>query len=133
MKKVTSADSLVTINHYKNVLISEGIPAFIRNEHLGGILGEMPFQEVWPELWVENDWTTTARCSLSTAITYCVRVRNRPGVAAYVRLKMKDSLRLAGSVGRCKNRVEPNFKMRFDPIFFRAYRETKDACRRSRF
>jgi hypothetical protein len=55
MKKVTSADSLVTINHYKNVLTSEGIPAFIRNEHLGGILGEMPFQEVWPELWVEND------------------------------------------------------------------------------
>ncbi len=55
MKKVTSADSLVTINHYKNLLNSEGIPAFIRNEHLGGILGEMPFQEVWPELWVEND------------------------------------------------------------------------------
>jgi hypothetical protein len=55
MKKVTSADSLITINHYKNLLISEGIPAFIRNEHLAGILGEMPFQEVWPELWVEND------------------------------------------------------------------------------
>ena len=55
MKKVTSADSLVTINHYKNLLISEGIAAFVRNEHLGGILGEMPFQEVWPELWVEND------------------------------------------------------------------------------
>jgi len=55
MKKVTSVDSLVTINHYKNLLASEGIPAFIRNEHLGGILGEMPFQEVWPELWVEND------------------------------------------------------------------------------
>ncbi len=55
MKKVTSADSLVTINHYKNLLTSEGIVAFIRNEHLGGILGEMPFQEVWPELWVEND------------------------------------------------------------------------------
>ena len=61
MKKVTSADSLVTINHYKNVLISEGIPAFIRNEHLGGILGEMPFQEVWPELWVENDLDYTFR------------------------------------------------------------------------
>jgi len=55
MKKVTSTDSLVTINHYKNLLISEGIPAFIRNEHLAGILGEMPFQEVWPEVWVEND------------------------------------------------------------------------------
>ena len=55
MKKVTIADSLITINHYKNILISEGIPAFLRNEHLGGIIGEMPFQEVWPQLWVEND------------------------------------------------------------------------------
>lgn len=55
MKKLTSADSLITINHYKNILISEGIPAFLRNEHLGSIIGEMPFQEVWPELWVEND------------------------------------------------------------------------------
>jgi Putative prokaryotic signal transducing protein len=55
MKKVTSTDSLVTISHYRNLLESEGIAAFIRNEHLGGILGEMPFQEVWPELWVKND------------------------------------------------------------------------------
>lgn len=55
MKIVTSSDSLVTISHYRNLLESEGIEAFIRNEHLGGILGEMPFQEVWPELWVRND------------------------------------------------------------------------------
>jgi hypothetical protein len=55
MKKLTSADSLVTINHYKNLLESEGIPAFVRNEFLGSILGEMPFQEVWPELWIRDD------------------------------------------------------------------------------
>lgn len=55
MKKVTSVDSLVTISHYKNLLASEGIPAFIRNEYLGSIVGEIPFQEVWPELWVKND------------------------------------------------------------------------------
>jgi hypothetical protein len=55
MKKVTSCDSIVIINHYRNILASEGIKAFIRNEHLGSIVGEMPFQEVWPELWVEND------------------------------------------------------------------------------
>ena len=55
MKKLTSADSLITINHYKNLLLSEGIESTIRNEHLGSILGEMPFQEVWPELWVIND------------------------------------------------------------------------------
>lgn len=55
MKKVTSADSLVTVSHYKNLLEAEGIEAFIKNEHLGSILGEMPFQEVWPELWVRKD------------------------------------------------------------------------------
>ena len=55
MKKLTTADSLVTITHYRNLLISEGIPAFLRNEHFGSIMGEVPFQEVWPELWVEND------------------------------------------------------------------------------
>ena len=55
MKKLTSADSLITINHYRNLLASEGIPSEIRNEHLGSIMGEMPFVETWPELWVVND------------------------------------------------------------------------------
>lgn len=55
MKKLTSSDSLVTINHYRNLLASEGIPAFIRNEYLGSVFGEVPFQEIWPELWVKND------------------------------------------------------------------------------
>ena len=55
MKKVTAIDSLITINHYKNLLESEGIPAFIKNEHLASIVGEMPFQEVWPQLWVKHD------------------------------------------------------------------------------
>lgn len=55
MKKLTSSESLITINHFKNVLESEGIACRIRNEHLGSIVGEMPFVEVWPELWVVND------------------------------------------------------------------------------
>jgi hypothetical protein len=55
MKKLTSSESLVTVNHFKNVLESEGIPCQIRNEFLGGIAGEMPLQEIWPELWIIND------------------------------------------------------------------------------
>jgi hypothetical protein len=55
MKKLTSSQSLVTISHYRNLLSSEGIPSFIRNEYLGSIIGEMPFEEVWPELWIRND------------------------------------------------------------------------------
>ena len=55
MKKVTSDSSLITIAHYRNLLQSEGITAFVRNEHFASIMGEIPFQEVWPELWIEND------------------------------------------------------------------------------
>lgn len=55
MKKLTSAESLITINHYKNLLASEGIRSEIRNQYLGSILGEMPFAETWPELWIRND------------------------------------------------------------------------------
>ena len=55
MKKLTSSESLITINHFKNVLECEGIACRIKNEHLGSIVGEMPFVEVWPELWVMND------------------------------------------------------------------------------
>ena len=55
MKKLTTSDSLILINHYKNVLDSEGIPSEVRNQHLSSILGEMPFAETWPELWVKND------------------------------------------------------------------------------
>ena len=55
MKKVTSLPSIVTINHYKNLLESEGIPALIKNEHLGSVIGEIPFPETWPELWVRSD------------------------------------------------------------------------------
>ena len=55
MRKLTSSPSLITINHYKNVLESEGIACRIKNEHLGSIVGEMPFVEVWPELWIIND------------------------------------------------------------------------------
>ncbi len=55
MKKLTTSESLVTINHFKNVLDCEGIASVIKNAILGGIAGEMPLDQVWPELWVVND------------------------------------------------------------------------------
>ena len=68
MKKLTSADSLITINHFRNLLTSEGIPTEIRNEHLGSIMGEMPFVETWPELWVINDLDYDRATELITAV-----------------------------------------------------------------
>jgi hypothetical protein len=55
VKKVATASTVLMINHYRNILVAEGIPCQIRNDQLNQILGEMPFTEVWPELWVEND------------------------------------------------------------------------------
>ena len=54
MKKLTSSESLIVINHYKNLLAADGIRTEIRNEYLGSITGEVPFFETWPELWVVN-------------------------------------------------------------------------------
>lgn len=55
MKKLTTAPLLLTIHHFRNILTSEGIDSEIRNEHLGSIIGDMPFTEAWPQLWVRND------------------------------------------------------------------------------
>jgi len=55
MKKLTSAETIVTITHYQNLLSAEGIRTEIRNQHLGGIMGEMPVFETWPQLWIVND------------------------------------------------------------------------------
>ena len=55
MKKLNSSESLITVNHWKNILQSEGIACEIRNQHLGSIMGEMPFVEVWPQLWVVHN------------------------------------------------------------------------------
>jgi hypothetical protein len=39
----------------KGVLESEGIEAFVKNEFLSGLAGEVPFMESWPEVWVVHD------------------------------------------------------------------------------
>jgi hypothetical protein len=52
MKRVYTAESLVQVVHVRNVLQAEGIRTELRNERLGGAVGEIPFLEAWPELWV---------------------------------------------------------------------------------
>lgn len=54
MRKVYTAESLVEAAHLRNVLESAGIPCFVRNERLSGAIGELPFVECWPELWVRE-------------------------------------------------------------------------------
>lgn len=46
---------MIEVAHLRNVLESAGIPCEVRNDRLGGAMGEIPFVECWPELWVDQD------------------------------------------------------------------------------
>jgi hypothetical protein len=52
MRKVHTGDSVIDVLHLRNLLEQAGIACFVRNERLGGVVGEIPFLECWPELWV---------------------------------------------------------------------------------
>ena len=54
MIKVHAAESLLEIAHLRNVLECAGIACDVRNDRLGGVVGEIPFVECWPELWVRR-------------------------------------------------------------------------------
>jgi hypothetical protein len=45
---------MIEIAHLRNVLESAGIRCMVRNDRLAGALGEIPFVECWPELWVHE-------------------------------------------------------------------------------
>lgn len=55
MKRVATAESLLEIGHWRNVLEQNGIACLVKNEQLSGALGEVPFLECLPELWVVAD------------------------------------------------------------------------------
>jgi len=55
VKRVATSESLAEIGHFKNVLEQNGVRCIIKNEQLSGALGEVPFLECLPELWVLND------------------------------------------------------------------------------
>jgi hypothetical protein len=55
MKKVTTHESLAYIGHLKNLLEQSDIHCIVRNDQLSGGLGEIPFLECLPELWVLED------------------------------------------------------------------------------
>jgi hypothetical protein len=53
-RRVHTAESVIEIAHLRNVLESAGIACEVRNDRLGGAVGEIPFVECWPELWVRH-------------------------------------------------------------------------------
>lgn len=55
MKRVFSSESLADAGHVRALLEQQGIGCFIKHEQLSGALGEVPFLECMPEVWVYDD------------------------------------------------------------------------------
>ena len=55
MKRLIAHESLAHVGHVRNLLEQSGIACLIKNEQLSGGLGEIPFLECLPELWVLQD------------------------------------------------------------------------------
>jgi hypothetical protein len=68
MKRVFSSETLAEVVHYQHVLEQNGIGCTIKNEQLSGALGEVPFLECLPELWVLRDQDLEAAERLLTEL-----------------------------------------------------------------
>ena len=55
MKRVLASANLAEVHHAKNLLDTIGIRAFLKNEMLASGIGELPFADCQPELWVADD------------------------------------------------------------------------------
>ena len=55
MIKVFEDFDLSKVGQFQSVLESEGIRTYLKNQFVSSIMGEIPFVEVLPELWILED------------------------------------------------------------------------------
>ena len=55
MQKLFVSSNLVEVESLKDILDQAGIQSWIKNQRGSSLAGEVPFAEVFPELWVVND------------------------------------------------------------------------------
>lgn len=55
MIKIFEDFDITLVGYYQSVLEANGIETFMKNQFATGGLGELPFVEVVPQLWVLND------------------------------------------------------------------------------
>lgn len=64
MKRIWRTYNIIEASHLRNLLESAGIRAFLRNENLSRLAGEVPFDQVWPEVWITEDAQTERALTL---------------------------------------------------------------------
>ena len=54
MKKVYTSDNIILAGHIHSLLEAYDINCHMRNMNLSGGIGELPINECWPEVWVND-------------------------------------------------------------------------------
>ena len=54
MIRIFASLNLTEVHHVKNLLESVGIRSVVKNEMLASAIGQLPFADCQPELWLEN-------------------------------------------------------------------------------
>ena len=52
MFKVFEDFDLARVGHFQSALAAAGIRTLLKNQFMSSVMGEIPFVEVMPELWV---------------------------------------------------------------------------------
>ncbi|WP_053982147.1 DUF2007 domain-containing protein [Marinagarivorans algicola] len=52
MKLVYTHQNAILVQNAKNMLVNEGVPVVLKNEHLAGGMGELSAIDGWLELWL---------------------------------------------------------------------------------
>lgn len=68
MKKLIVSQSLVEVEAIQSILEQEGIRCTIKNQHTSNLAGEVPFAEVFPELWLIDDEEETKAQEILTRL-----------------------------------------------------------------
>lgn len=55
MLKIYVSNNLIEVETRKEILEQEDIPCTVKNQQGSSLAGEVPFAEVFPELWVINN------------------------------------------------------------------------------
>jgi hypothetical protein len=55
MRKVYEDQDMTMVGFYQSLLEDEGIETLVKNEYAQLAMGEIPFTQVYPELWVSDD------------------------------------------------------------------------------
>ncbi|RIQ16593.1 DUF2007 domain-containing protein [Bordetella avium] len=55
MYRLVRAPSLLLAQHWLNLLCQARVSAELHNQHLQGVMGEIPVDQCGPEIWIERE------------------------------------------------------------------------------